>query len=306
MLTDHEIRTLWIEIVTQPTARDDQRRVGASDLSGSCDHCLAVKLQGGKRDSALSRKTWLGRTQGTATHNLTQARIEELSDDEKRLLRARIANSDGLESEVHVWFGELGSYGRVGGSIDLLLPEQLGDMKGSTRKKTALMQDYLQSLGTYRVGLPSRWTQQKRGNWKLEFSDCSYSLSDAEYRSEMAKQVTKVTEYFGQAMLYCKGSGRRRASLIFFDRDGTGFWDVPTEAGYEEESKFHDVWVLSFDFDPAYADALLNRGTVIWSKLEAGAALDDFARHPHCFVCSNETVAVDEMPDIEVTFGVAA
>lgn len=304
MLTDSEIRTLAIDLLTRPTARDLQRRVGASDLSDGCDYCLAVKLQGGTRDSALSRKTWLGRVEGTATHNLIEDRIEEeLTNTE----RATVANLLGASAEEHFWFGELGTYGKVGGSIDLLLPDQVGDWKGSTRKKSALMQDYLQSLGTYRTGLPSRWTQQKRGNWKLEFSDCSYSLSDAEYRNEMAHQVTKVTRYFGQAMLYCKGSGRKRASLVFFNRDGTGFWDVPSEAGYEDQSKFHDVWVLSFDYDPAYAEAILNRGRYIWSKLEGGAAPTDFARHQHCFVCSNED-SEPEVPSvsIEATFGVAA
>ena len=301
MLTDSEIRTLGIELLTVKTDRDKQLRVGASDLSDACDHCLAIKLSGGIRDSALSRKTWLGRTEGTATHNLLEDRIQEqLSSEEKRT----IANLTGASAEQHVWFGELGSYGKVGGSIDLGLPEQIVDWKGSTRKKSALMQDHLQSLGNYRTGLPSRWKRQARGNWKLDFSDCSYSLSDADYKREMAHQVTKVTRYFGQAMLYCKGSGRKRASLWFFNRDGTGFWDVPTEAGYEDPLKFHDVWVLSFDYNEEYAEALLNRGRYIWEKLEAGASPADFGRHEHCFVCSNEVEP--ELPDIEVSFGVAA
>lgn len=300
MLTDVEIRHLAITLLTQQTDRDKQRRVGASDLSDACDYCLAVKLQGGIRDSALSRKTWLGRVQGTATHNLFEDRIDGLTADERRI----IAGLMGATAESHVWFGELGSYGVVGGSIDLLLEDQVVDWKGSTRKKSALMQDYLQSIGSYRIGLPSRWKQMARGNWKLEFSDCSYSLSDAEYKNEIAHQVTKVTRYFGQAMLYCKGSGRKRASLVFWNRDGTGFWDVPTEAGYEDPLKFHDVWVLSFDYNADYADALLNRANFIWSQLEAGASAQDFPRHKHCFICSNEEEP--SVPAVEATFGGAA
>lgn len=300
MLTDAEIRHTAITLLTQQTERDKQRRVGASDLSDACDYCLAVKLLGGVRESALGRKTWLGRVQGTATHNLFESRIDGLTEDQRRM----IAGLVGAVGEQHVWFGELGTYGRVGGSIDLLLDGQIVDWKGSTRKKSALMQDYLQSLGNYRVGLPSRWKQQARGNWKLEFSDCTYSLSEADYKAEMAKQVAKVTRYFGQAMLYCKGSGSKRASLVMWNRDGTGFWDVPTEAGFEDDAKFHDVWVLSFDYDPEYAEALLNRGRFIWAKLEGGATPADFPRHKHCFVCSNEEEP--NVPAIEVAFGSAA
>ena len=208
--------------------------------------------------------------------------------------------------ETHVWFAELGTYGKVGGSIDLSLPEQLVDWKGSTRKKTALMEDYLQSLGQYRQGLPSRWKQQARGNWKLEFSDCSYTLSDADYRAEMAKQVTKVTSYYGQLTLYMKGSGRRRASIVFVNRDGTGFFDVPTEEGYNDLEKRHDVWVLSFDYNSAYAEALINRGTVIWGMLESGTPLSEFPRHKHCFPCQNEVKEAEKLPDIEYTVGLAA
>lgn len=297
MLTDAEIRDLAIDTLTQRTARDAQRRIGASDLSDPCDFCLAAKLLGQSRETALSNKTWLGRTMGTAVHGLLEQRLSESNT---------IANTDGAEVETHVWFADLGSYGKVGGSIDLSLPEQLVDWKGSTRKKTALMQDYLQSLGEYRRGLPSRWTQQARGNWKLEFSDCSYSLSDKDYQHEMAKQVTKVTGYYGQLTLYMKGSGRRRASIVFVNRDGTGFFDVPSEDGYNDPAKRHDVWVLSFDYNPEYAEALISRGTNIWNMLQSGSTVADFARHEHCFACSKELEDARRtaMPDIEVELGV--
>jgi len=298
MLTDNEIRDLAIDALTQKTARDAQRRIGASDLSDPCDFCLAAKLLGQSRETALGNKTWLGRTIGTSVHGLIESR---LSGDHN------VANAEEAEVENHVWFAELGTYGKVGGSIDLSLPEQIVDWKGSTRKKTALMEDYLQSLGEYRQGLPSRWKQQARGNWKLEFSDCAYSLSDNDYRAEMAKQVTKVSGYYGQLTLYMKGSGRRRASIVFINRDGTGFFDVPSDEGYTDLAKRHDVWVLSFGYNPDYAEALINRGTNIWGMLESGSPLTDFARHQHCFSCSKELE--DErkvaMPDIEVEFGVA-
>lgn len=288
MLTDEEIRRLAVDLFTAKTDRDRQTRIGASDLSDQCDFCLAAKLLGQPRESAIGDRTWLGRVLGTAL------------DD---LLTGRAGSAEGSETQKHVWFADLEGYGRVGGSIDLCLPDQIVDWKGSTRKKSALMQDYLQTVSPFRAGLPPRWTKQARGNYKLDLgSGAAISLSERDYQAEMAKQVYKVNGYFAQTNLYMRGSGRQRASLVFVNRDGTGFWDVPTFTGWDDEAKVHDVWVLSFDYDEKYTDAVIARGQAIWNMLAEGSTLDTFQRHEHCFLCSKdlEDERKAAMPDLEV------
>jgi hypothetical protein len=288
ILDDQEVRHLAISLMTAPTARDAQTRVGASNLSNQCDRCLAGNLMGDPRDTPLSAKTWMGRTLGTATHAILEDRVTirvDAAEDPTgatSALLTRIANLEGAQVERHVWFGEIVGYGPIGGSIDLELLWQIVDWKSSTRKKSCLLLDYM----AIRAGLPAIYGRTHK----------DVKLSEKVYAEEMAKMKYKVDGYFGQQCLYMRGSGKHHASLVLFNRDGTGYFDVPGEARYTDPTAVHDVNVVSFDYDAAYTDSLIARAQTIWDHLQAGAAPSAFSSHEHCFVCSNESSAPAVVP----------
>lgn len=289
MLTDEEVRHSVIERLLAPTERDRQTRIGASDLANGCDRCLARAIAGRKAESDLSEKTWLGRTIGTAIHRLSESR-----------------DAEG-ESEVHVWFHEFERYGKVGGTIDRLLEHQIIDYKSSTRKKSALLQDWLQRQGDYREDLPPRWTKKARGGYDLSVgTGVTAHLSDNQYESEMEHMAFKFQGYVGQQGLYMRGSGRMRASLVFLNRDGVGFFDLPHGARYVDPTATHDIWVYSFGYDQAYVDALIQRGQDIIDALADGADLADFERHALCFQCGADMASEKREIDIVAEFGSAA
>jgi hypothetical protein len=287
VLTDQEIRHMAIELLTAPTERDKQTRIGASTLSNGCDYCLACAFAGISRDTPITDRAWMGRTLGTATHSVLE--------DRQKLVEAFLLQHPEAAQEEHVWFADMRGYGKVGGSIDALLEDQIVDWKGSTRKKSLLMQDYLQIT----QGLEPRFGRTHK----------DIKLSEKVYAEEMEKQAFKVTGYYGQQTLYMHGSGRKRASLVFFNRDGTGWFDNPAADRYEDPTAVHDVWVLSFDYSEEYALALIARGQAIWDHLEAGGKPSDFTHHPLCFPCSLDSKTAEAAPpniDIEATFNLAA
>jgi hypothetical protein len=288
MLTDAEIRHTSITLLTQQTERDKQIRIGASTLADGCDYCLACAFLGISRDTPLSKKVWMGATWGTAQHAILEQRVQ----DAKTSMLAGLSALAGAEVEKHVFFANIEGYGEVGGSIDLLLPDQIVDWKGSTRKKTCLLLDYM----AISRGLPAPYGRTHK----------EIKLSEKEYESEMAKQRYKVFRYVGQQSLYMKGSNRRRASLVFLNRDGTGYFDVPADSRYDDPTAVHDVNVVGFDYDADYADALIHRGSVIWAKIQEGAAPSDFHKHQLCWPCSVITEPTESLPDIEVSFGAVA
>lgn len=302
--TDEEVRHLAIDLMTEATERDAQTRIGASNLSNGCDFCLASNFLGNDRSTPITDRAWLGRVLGTAIHFVLEWRVN-------RRIRQMRDRLQGAKAEHHVWFADIEGYGQVGGTIDLLLTARhLLDWKGSTRKKIALLHDYLLSQGVYPEGTVPKWVLQKRGNYKFG----NDSLSASEYAAEMASMAHKVTGYYGQATLYMHGSGAHRASLVFVARDGTGYFDNPAGDRYADPKATHDIFVLSFDYAEEYALALIRRGQDIWNHLQAGGTPDDFERHAHCFACSidqREAAKVVKLEaaagDVtEVTFGASA
>jgi hypothetical protein len=286
--TDEEIRHMAIELLIAKTDRDKQTRIGASNLSNPCDYCLAANFMGDDRSTPITSRAWMGARLGTAMHSLWEERA--------KMVEGFLEQYPDAKQEEHVFFAELRGYGKIGGSIDLLLPDGIVDWKGSTRKKSLLMLDYLQMS----EGLEPRFGRAHK----------DIKLSEKVYAEEMEKQASKVTGYYGQQTLYMHGSGRKRASLVFFNRDGTGWFDMPAADRYEDPSAVHDVWVLSFDYDQAYAEALIARGQAIWDHLEAGGQPSDFERNAMCFPCGldgrDEAKASVPDVDIEARMGMAA
>ena len=293
MLTNEEVRHLVVSLLTKETDRDRQTRVGASDLANPCDYCLAAKMAGVNVRDAIDDRYYLGRLFGTGIGMLLEDRAQD---------------DASLEPEKHVWFGDIPGYGPVGGSIDLNLAgeDHLIDYKSAYRRDIALLEDYLQSLGLWRVGEEPRWEKQKdtaryEGGHKLRVtSDTTISLSKRDYDGRMAKMRHKVDGYYNQLTLYMNSGVAQRASIVFIARDGNGAWDNPALDGYEDPRKKRDVFVWSFDYSEDHANAVLNRAGDIWSRLEAGASLDDFESDELCFVCSRkgERDSVSRIVDI--------
>ena len=292
-MTDAEVRHLAIELLNAPTERDKQTRIGASTLSNGCDYCLACAFARVSRETPVTGRAFLGARVGTALHGLMELR--------SKTVEAFVAQHPEAEAEKHVWFADLRGYGKIGGSIDLLLQDEILDWKSSTRKKSLLMQDYLRI---------SEGLEPYFGRTHKEIK-----LSEKVYGEEMAKQAYKVTGYYGQQTLYMHGSGRKRASLVFCNREGTGWFDNPAADRYEDPAAVHDVWVLSFNYDRAYAEALIARGQAIYDHLAAGGIPSDFDHNPMCFPCSldsaeeiREQKALEAVAniDIETTFDLVA
>ncbi|MET4703084.1 hypothetical protein [Frigoribacterium sp. UYMn621] len=282
-LSPEEIRHLAVSLLTAPTARDRQHRIGASDMANGCDFHLAEAIQGEPvQESDISKRTWMGAVLGTAGHSIFESRVAEH--------RNQFAALEGAETEKHLIFAELDGYGPVGGSIDLLLApsRQLIDWKGSTRKKSAIMQDYLATA----QGLEPQYGRSHK----------DIKLSEKVYAEEIAKMEYKVTGYFGQQTLYMHSGVADSAALVFFNRDGTGFFDVPELDRYFDAKAVHDIWVLPFEYDRDYALALIARAQEIYDRLQSGATLGDFARNPLCFPCS--MVPAELTPADEVLAGV--
>ena len=112
------LRSVLLEMLKRPTARDKQRLIGPSSLGNPCDYCLAQELLEGASDEDVEpedRPYWLGAVLGTATHMLLEDRVPK-----------------GCKAESRVTIGEIPGYGVVSGSTDLmrLKENQVVDWKG--------------------------------------------------------------------------------------------------------------------------------------------------------------------------------
>ncbi len=299
--SDEEIRHMAISLLKLPTARDGQKRIGASNLSNGCNRCLAYNFLGNERSTPITDRAWMGRVLGTAFHGLLETRANALLDydglegDSLALARRQAEVMAGLhpdaKPEHHTDIATLRGYGTFGGTIDLWLGDHLVDWKGSTRKRICILIDYLaSSRGEPEIyGRKHAWVK----------------LSEREYAAEMEKIAYKVHGYFGQATGYMHGSGSQRASLVFIARDGTGVFDNPEGARYDDPTAVHDVFVLSFDYDQAYAEALIARAQAIYDHVEQGGLPAELESHPMCFVCSSEAAEAAKEVDLELTFATA-
>lgn len=267
-LTDEDARHMVISMLTAETQRDAQRKIGASNLSNGCDFCLASNLTGDMRTTPMLDRAWGGRTLGTAIHAALEQRANNLDWFKDRYPDARV--------EQHMTLGALGSYGEIGSTPDLTLPSEqhVFDWKGTTKKKSALMRDYL-------------------GQTAFGRTHKDVKLSEKVYTEEMLKSEYRITGYYSQLQSYMRGLNNigiptSRASIVFVSRDDTMWWDNPASSGYSDETKMRGVWVLSFDYDEHYAQGVWNRGLAIWEALESGRVPSDFEHHKHCFPCGLE------------------
>lgn len=118
-----------IDVLTTPTARDKQRRIGPSEIGDMCERCLAEKLLAtgpveveGVVLKPTQRSVTIPPLLGTAMHAYLDERTSQLGD----VLR-----------EVPVTVGEIRRYGEITGSMDHynITFEQTLDYKVVGKKK---------------------------------------------------------------------------------------------------------------------------------------------------------------------------
>lgn len=310
ILSDEEMRLLAVSLLSLPSERTLQSRIGASNLANQCDRCLAFDLKGVARYNPQAERVWMGAEIGTSIHMRQEdqlnraARLTANATSIDGMLREKVrqiaAMTPGAAAERHVVFGHIYGYGDIGGTIDLDLAGQIGDWKGSTRKKSCLLQDFI----AVQKGEPAPFGR----------SHTHIKLSEREYAAEMEKMSYKMTGYYGQQQCYMLGRAKEgravdRGSIIWINRDGTGYFDRPDQSRYDDPKAVHDIWVLTFAYNPSYAEGLIARGQGIWDALESGKTPGDFESHELCWLCGMDDaeaakVAVDQIP--AVTIGEAA
>lgn len=315
ILSDEQVRAGIIGLFKAPTDRDQQTTIGASNMSNQCDRCLAHEMLGNPRTSVAAERAWMGARLGTGIHGHLEGRLNhftgvDASDEiERQRLRRILVEVIGLPAsciaETHTFFADLRGYGPVGGTVDIqFTDEHIGDYKGSTRQKLCLLIDW---LAIQRGEEPIFGRKHKYMALFEEGKDGVFrkvvdQLSEKEYAAEMAHMGYKVSGYYGQTQLYMKGKRARRSSLIFIARDGTGVFDNPAGMRYDDPKAIHDIHILSFDYDEAYADALIARAQAIWDNLESGVLPNDLNSHPLCYFCETEAKDLSKVPAVEATF----
>lgn len=252
-------RDYAVGLLLAESERDRQVKIGASNMSNTCARCLARDLAGDREGS--NTRAFLGGRLGTGTHLLMEWLQEELVQQGKVV----------LEEKIHL--GHLEGYGDVNSKPDCVHLEEhvLIDWKTSQRQKAKAMQQFL----NYPVASP---------------------LSDKE---KLAAGASKVKSYIAQTQLYADaliklGTRIDDISLVFINRDGTGWFDHPDFEDYYNPNKQRDVWEIQVKPDAAYAASLWTRTQTIYDGLQGGATPNDFAREEYCHRCSFvEEMALD-------------
>lgn len=203
-MKDSQVRELAVTLLTQETARDKQRKVGASQISDPCTYHLARALI---TAGDAPMKYWLGGKIGTAVHMLLEDAVEKA--DTKA-----IPEVEGAIVEQKIYLGELEDYGTISSKPDLVLPasKHLIDWKTSSRDKMRKMQKYIDD--------------PENGK-----SDVAYTLQ---------KYVAQVQLYAWG--LNRAGTEVESCSLVFINRDGTTENDIWTYTFEYSEELAVQLW----------------------------------------------------------------
>lgn len=125
------------EVVTTPTKRDVQLRVGPSDLGDPCNYCLGSKMAGVKPKRSFSMYPWLG----SAIHKLIEWATEwkrfKLIDGVNNMAWAVFGHPAAV-SELYIEKAIfIPGYGWCPAHIDYVFPNEgcIVDWKSSSRKK---------------------------------------------------------------------------------------------------------------------------------------------------------------------------
>lgn len=130
MLSDDEAKDLVLNILKNPTERDKQTRIGASQIGDPCNYCFTLSVAGiPKRESRF----WLAARLGTALHESVE--ILETSDEPwKHNVRLSPLKHSAVERKILI--ADVPHYGEIWSRPDLVVePSNLFDWKTSKKDK---------------------------------------------------------------------------------------------------------------------------------------------------------------------------
>jgi hypothetical protein len=306
VLTDQDVRYLTVQMVNAETERDRQVQLGASNISNPCDNCLAAEFAGHNRSMLFWERPYFGRALGTLSHKGMEERVE-------------IARKlyPGARAEDAVICGIAPGYGPIPGHFDLApTGAHVLDWKFLKRQSALAMVDFLEiQAGREPIYGRSHKEIEQAGEWVyLELNPktgpewvqvtrrvAKTSLSERQYAELLLEVEHTYQHYYGQNVLYQRGIGARRGSVVVISRDGTGFFDNPQYDRYDDPTAVHDINVFSFAYDADYADALLERAGDIFQLVQSGKPVHEFKSATHCKFCKEATQDLNRVPDLDFT-----
>ena len=118
-LSDDEVKHLIIDLLTTRTARDKQRKIGASEIGNPCEYCLANRLAGNPQ---ISSQYWMGARIGTGIHAELEKEIEK-HVEEPQHTRFNVLKDAASEYNLHIY--DMDGYGEIRSTADLLVTNSL-------------------------------------------------------------------------------------------------------------------------------------------------------------------------------------
>lgn len=199
-------------MLRDPTERDLQLKIGASQYGSACTRCVAkgliphwYKLQGIPYDPPPGNRWWLPAKIGTAVHAYVEDEV--------------IKHYPDALVEQRVLIGELKDYGEIRSTTDLYIPSKklVLDWKTTDRKKLAM----------YKIA--------------------AVTEPDDLDTDEMSRARLTLTQYRGQLMSYGWGMVQAgyevaNVSAVFICRDGKEDADIWSwDMAYDQEYAEH-IW----------------------------------------------------------------
>jgi len=211
MLSDSQVKELTVGLFKIESERDQQRKVGASNISDPCTYHLAKTLV---NSPEAPSKYWLGAKIGTATHMFIEDAITKADLKAMPLLAGAVV-------EQKITLGELPGYGIINSKPDLALvnSRHVIDWKTSTREKMRKLQRVIDNPDS--TDTKTKYTLQK---YMAQIQLYAWGLNQG-------------------------GTPVDGCSLVFINRDGTSEPDIWTHTfAYSEEfavaiwSRLERIW----------------------------------------------------------------
>lgn len=122
MTSEFDARAYALSLLKEPTDRDKQVKIGASNMSSLCTRCLGDDMLVGQESEVYESPFWLGAVIGTAVHLLLEERGK--------------SDPDTL-TESKLVIGTIPGYGEVKSTMDVYHAPSHGvlDWKTTTREK---------------------------------------------------------------------------------------------------------------------------------------------------------------------------
>lgn len=148
-LTDYEVQNLVADLLKTESARDGQKKIGASEIGNPCDYCVANRLAGTPK---LSSPYWLGARIGTGIHAELEKEILKHVEEPQHV---RFNVLKDAKSEYRLFIHELPGYGKIHSTADLLVTNSLHLIDFKTTKKLQLTKYKLH-------GVPAQYVVQQQ------------------------------------------------------------------------------------------------------------------------------------------------